>query len=70
MTRADPLANIPADQLRPPERVRSVQYFSDAYLERCRRLTPAHILRFLEEFRLNYGAAEAERVAHRKGQRR
>ena len=61
MTRADPLASVPADELQPPERIRPVQYFSDAYLQRCRRLAPADIVRFLEEFRLNYCAAEAAR---------
>lgn len=53
MTRPDPLAHIPDEQLRPPERIRPVQYFSDAYLERCRCLDTEDIVRFLEEFRLN-----------------
>ena len=61
MKRADPLAAIPDDDLRPTERPRAVQYFSDEYLQRCRRLTAQDIVRFLEEFRLNYAAAEAAR---------
>lgn len=57
MTRPDPLANIPDEQLRPPERIRPVQYFSSAYLHRCRRLSTDDIVRFLEEFRLNCATA-------------
>lgn len=57
MKRADPLAAIPDDALRPRARPRAVQYFSDEYLARCRRLSPEDILRFLEEFRLNCGGA-------------
>lgn len=36
--------------------VRPVQYFSDEYLERCRKLSPDDIVRFLDEFRRLYGA--------------
>ena len=61
MKRADPLAAIPDDELRPKERPRAVQYFSDEYLQRCRRLSAEDIVQFLEEFRLNYAAAEAAR---------
>ncbi len=32
--------------------MRPVQYFSDAYLEQCRHVTPEQALTFLEEFRL------------------
>lgn len=46
----------------PQERPRVVQYFSDEHLERCRRLTPAQIATFLEEFRQNYAAAELARA--------
>ena len=59
MTRPDPLAGIPDEQLRPAPRPRPVQFFSAAYLERCRRLRTEDILRFLEEFRLHAAAAEA-----------
>lgn len=59
MTRPDPLANLSDEHLRPAERVRPVQYFSDDYLQRCRRLRTQDILRFLEEFRLNYAATAA-----------
>lgn len=57
MKRADPLAAIPDDALRPHARPRAVQYFSDEYLARCRHLSPEDIVRFLEEFRLNCGGA-------------
>lgn len=60
-TRPDPLAAVVTDDLLPPERPRAVQYFSEEYLERCRRLSVRDVLRFLEEFRLNYAAAEAAR---------
>ena len=52
---------IPDDALRPTERPRAVQYFSDDYLQRRRNLSPQDIAQFLEEFRLNYAAAEAAR---------
>ncbi len=32
--------------------MKTVQYFSDEYLERCRQATPEQILEFLENFRL------------------
>lgn len=31
--------------------MRPVQYFSDEYLEQCKEMKPADILRFLDEFR-------------------
>lgn len=31
--------------------MRPVQFFSEEYLERCKRMTPEQILRFLDEFR-------------------
>ena len=31
--------------------MRPVQYFTDEYLEQCKRMRPADILRFLDEFR-------------------
>lgn len=61
MKRADPLAAFTDDELRPQERPRAVQCFSDEYLQRCRRLSAEDILQFLEEYRLNYAAAEAAR---------
>ena len=57
----DPLAAVAVGDLLPLERPRAVQYFSDEYLERCRRLSARDIVRFLEEFRLNYAAAESAR---------
>ena len=59
--RADPLAAVAVGDLLPLERPRAVQYFSDEYLERCRRLSARDIVRFLEEFRLNYATAESAR---------
>ena len=37
--------------------MRPVQYFSDEYLEQCKRMKPADILRFLDEFRRLYSPA-------------
>lgn len=38
---------------------RPVHRFSDAYLERCRKLSPEDIVRYLDEFRKVHGAASA-----------
>ena len=57
----DPLAAVPDQDLRPTARPRAVQYFPDEYLQRCRGLSAQDVVRFLEEFRLNYAAAEAAR---------
>lgn len=32
--------------------MRPVQYFTDEYLEQCKKMTPKQILEFLEDFRL------------------
>lgn len=61
MKRADPLAAFTDEELRPKERPRAVQYFSDEYLQFCRSLSADDIVQFLEEYRLNYAAAEAAR---------
>ena len=37
--------------------MRPVQYFSDEYLEQCKQMKPADILRFLDEFRRLYSPA-------------
>jgi predicted DNA binding CopG/RHH family protein len=37
--------------------MRPVQYFSDEYLEQCKRMKPADILRFLDDFRRLYSPA-------------
>jgi predicted DNA binding CopG/RHH family protein len=34
------------------ERIKSVQYFTDDYLEQCKAATPKQILTFLENYRL------------------
>ncbi|MBI2070671.1 MAG: hypothetical protein HYT79_08725 [Elusimicrobia bacterium] len=40
---------------------KAVQYFSDEYLEQCRKLTPEQILEFLEDFRaLNAPGAKSK----------
>ena len=49
-----------ADQ---PER--PVQQFTDDYLLRCRSLSPADIVRFLDNFRVVAAAGAAERNANR-----
>ena len=70
MKQADPLASIPDHELRPKDRPRALQLFSDAYLQRCRRLSPQDIVQFLEEFRLNCAAAEAARQQQRTDTRK
>lgn len=70
MKRPDPLAAVPDHDLRPTARPRAVQYFPDEYLQRCRGLSAQDVVRFLEEFRLNYAAAEAARQATGEGGRR
>jgi len=37
--------------------MRPVQYFSKEYLEQCKRMKPADILRFLDDFRRLYSPA-------------
>lgn len=37
---------------------RPVQHVSDAYLERCRALSPEDIVRFLDDFRKLHAAAQ------------
>lgn len=32
--------------------MRPIQYFSDEYLQQCKKMRPEEILRFLEEFRI------------------
>lgn len=41
---------------------RPLQRFSDAYLERCRELSPEDIVRFLDDFRRLHGAAARSRL--------
>lgn len=70
MNSPDPLVAVPDHDLRPTARPMAVQYFPDEYLQRCRRLSAQDVVRFLEEFRLNYAAAEAARQATGEGGRR
>lgn len=35
--------------------MKTIQYFSDEYLERCQGMTPDQVLRFLEDFRSLHG---------------
>jgi hypothetical protein len=37
-----------------------VQLFADEYLDRCRKLTPDQIARFLEDFRVVHGGRRAD----------
>lgn len=39
--------------------MKTVQYFTEEYLERCSRMSPIEILQFLEEFRLMFAAQAA-----------
>jgi predicted DNA binding CopG/RHH family protein len=41
--------------------MKTVQHFSDDYLERCKDMTPDQILQFLEEFRQLHGAESRSR---------
>ena len=41
--------------------MRPVQYFTDDYLQQCRAMTPAQVLRFLEDFRRLHGRPRPER---------
>ena len=60
MTRPDPLANWQGP-LRGPKRPRATQHFSAEYLRRCQQFSAQEIVRFLDEFKRNYAAAEAAR---------
>lgn len=42
--------------------MKPIQYFSDEYLEQTRKLTPAQILNFLEEFRLMHAGADRSKL--------
>jgi len=43
--------------------MKTIQYFSDEYLERCKQMSTTDIINFLEDFRLLYGEQEgAERL--------
>ena len=42
------------------DRPRPVQYFSDEYLEQCRRMSPEEIVAFLESFRQLQAAKPAK----------
>ena len=39
--------------------MKTVQYFNDEYLERCRGMTPEQILRYLDDFRRLHGSSPA-----------
>ncbi len=39
--------------------MKTVQYFSDEYLERCRGMTPEQILHYLDDFRRLHGSRTA-----------
>jgi predicted DNA binding CopG/RHH family protein len=39
--------------------MKTVQYFSNEYLERCRGMTPEQILRYLDDFRRLHGNSPA-----------
>ena len=64
-TTPDPLESWQGP-LRGPQRPRATQYFSAQYLRRCQQLSPSEIVRFLDEFKRNYAAAEAARAQSRR----
>ena len=64
MKRPDPLADWQGP-LRGPRPPRAVQYFSLQYLKRCEALSTHDVVRFLDEFRRNYAAAQAARAEGR-----
>ena len=39
--------------------MRTIQHFSDEYLQRCRELSPDQILQFLDDFRRLHGSKPA-----------
>jgi len=39
--------------------MKTVQYFSDEYLEQCQGMTPDQVLRFLDDFRRLHGSRPA-----------
>lgn len=39
--------------------MKSIQYFTDEYLQECRGLTPDQIISFMEDFRTLHGSAPA-----------
>ena len=57
-------AGRPADPIEAYRLMKPVQSFSDGYLEKCKRMKPAEILRFLDNFRLLY--APERRKANRQ----
>jgi len=42
--------------------MRPVQYFSDEYLEQCKKMTPKQILEYLESFRLLNGPEDKTKL--------
>ncbi|MBN4050078.1 hypothetical protein JYT17_00490 [Nitrospira defluvii] len=42
--------------------MKTVQYFSDEYLEACKKLSPDHIAEFLESFRLMHAPADKTKL--------
>ena len=60
MTQVDPLANWQGP-LHGPKRPCATQYLSAQYLHRCEQFSTLEIVRFLDEFKRNYAAAEAAR---------
>lgn len=34
------------------KKIRTIQYFSDEYLESCKKMTPDQVIKFLDDFRL------------------
>ncbi len=42
--------------------MKTIQYFSDEYLEHCKKLSPDHIAAFLESFRLMHAPEDKTKL--------
>lgn len=42
--------------------MKTIQYFTDEYLEHCKRLSPDHIAAFLESFRLMHAPVDKTKL--------
>ncbi len=41
--------------------MKSIQYFTDDYLEQCSKMTPGQIVKFLDDFRIMYFEVKAQK---------
>lgn len=47
-----------SSKIAPQENLKVLQYFSDEYIEACKKITPLQIAEFLESYRLLHGHQE------------